>query len=109
VFVRYDVPLDTLKVLVERYATPVTVNGAVLMTAFPSLAWKSPSFSSGAMVATPNRALSSAGIAPLEIITEAAGQPMPDAASFGKLLAEHTPLKLSVRTTSGTSRIAELK
>jgi hypothetical protein len=109
VFVRYDVPHDTLKVLVERYATPVTVNGSVFMTAFPSLGWKSPSFASGAMVVTPNRSLSSAGVAPLEIVTEVAGQPVSDAVSFGKLLADQAaPSKITVRTPAGASRNVEL-
>jgi len=59
VFVRYDVPIDTVRALVDRYSTPTTAEGTTAMTAFPSERWAGTAASSRPRSASRSRARAS--------------------------------------------------
>jgi hypothetical protein len=88
VFVRYDVSLDAIKALVDRYSTPVTVSGTTAMTAFPALAWQAPDFAGGAVLTKVGKPLSDAHVAPGDVVMSINDQPTVDAAAFEKLMTE---------------------
>lgn len=88
VFVRYDVSLDALRALVDRYSTPTPVMGTVAMTAFPGLAWNHAEFAGGAVLTKVGKQLSRAGIAPKQLVTAVNEQRVSDAAGFARRLED---------------------
>ncbi len=110
VFVRYDVSLDAIKALVDRYSTPVTVHGATAMTAFPSLAWQSPEFTGGALLTKVGKPASDAQLAPGQVVMSVNDQKVVDAQAFEKQLTEaKPPLTLGVLPETGAATKVELK
>jgi hypothetical protein len=88
VFVRYDVSLDAIKALVEKYSTPVTVGGTTAMTAFPALAWAAPDYTGGVVLTKVGKPLSDAHIVPGDMVMSINDQRIVDAISFEKHMTD---------------------
>lgn len=112
VFVRFDVPLDSIKVLVEKYSTPVAVLTSAAVTAFPGLAWQYADFDGGVMLTKVGRAFTEAGIAAPNLITAVGDQRVVDATGLARRIDEakqaSADVKLTVKTGSGEPRVVEL-
>lgn len=102
VFVRYDVTLDAVKALVEKYSAVTTFDGGAAITAFPGLAWQYPDFTGGAVLTKVGRPYSSAGLAPHSIIVSVGEQHVVDANALTHQLQEAMKapgdLKLTAKT-----------
>lgn len=113
VFVRYDVTLDAVKALVEKYSAPTPILGSTAVTAFPGLAWKSPDFPGGAMLTKVGNPLAGAGVAAQDVVLAAAGQTVSDAATLAKHVDDWKhgtgSLKLTVKTGDAAPRDVEIK
>lgn len=115
VFVRYDVPLDAVKALVEKYSQPVPVLGSTAVTVFPGLAWGSPDAAPGAMLSKVVNPLAEAGAKVEDVVTAVNGQPITDAAAFAHKIDEwkHAKdageLKLTVKTGAEAPRELSVK
>jgi hypothetical protein len=110
VFVRYDVPIDAVKALVEKYSTPTSVLGATVLTAFPALGWTHTDYSGGAMIVTAGRALAKSGIAPTHVVTAVEDQRVPDAASFATRLQESSgKVSLTVKAGDEPTKVVEVR
>jgi hypothetical protein len=112
VFVRYDITLDAIKALVEKYSTTNPVIGNAVVTAFPALAWQSADFTSGVMVTKVGRAFANAGIAARDIVMAVGDQRVGEATSFTHRIEEWKQgsgnLKLSVKTGDAPARVVEV-
>lgn len=86
VFVRYDISLDSIKALVEKYSVQVEVMESSAVTVFPGLAWKIPQVKSGAMIVKAGGALSKAGLKEQSIVTAVGEQAIADAAQLADRL-----------------------
>ncbi len=108
VFVRYDVTLDAVKALAEKYAATTQVMDSTVMTAFPAVGWQSTSFTGGAMVMKVGRKLAKAGVAPYDVITAVSQQRIGDVIGFTRRVEEgkktSTDLELSVITGDAQAR-----
>ena len=106
VFVRFDVPTDAVKALVEKYSSTTPVLGGAVMTAFPSLAWEHALFAGGAMVTKPGPQLAGAGIAAQQIVTAVGGQRVTDATGLAKRAEAATDdIKLTVETGDAPGQV----
>ncbi|MDQ3364391.1 MAG: hypothetical protein M3680_03090 [Myxococcota bacterium] len=109
VFVRYDVTLDAVKALAEKYAATTQVLDSTAMTAFPAVAWQSASFTGGAMLTKVGRPLAKAGVAPMDVITSVSNQRIGDVIGFTRRLEEWqktaTDLELAVVTGDAPARV----
>lgn len=105
VFVRYDVSLDVLKALVERFGTTSTVLGSTVLTAFPALAWGDAGFPGGAMVVAPEGPLATAGIAAKDVISAAADKRVTSAAELAPAAEGTGVLTLSVRSNGAQKSV----
>ena len=107
-FVRYDINLDAVKVLVEKYSAATPVLGATAMTAFPAVGWQHSEFTGGALLAKLGHLLEGSGIAAQSVVTMVGDQRVNDAASFAKRIEEWKQgsgdLKLTVKGTDGPAR-----
>jgi DNA-directed RNA polymerase subunit RPC12/RpoP len=112
VFVRYDVPIDAVRALVEKYSTTSSVVGTSAMTAFPALAWEHADFTGGAVITKAGRLLELSGVAAQHIVMAIGEQRVTDAPGFarrlGEALKETAPIQLTVKDGEATSRV-ELK
>jgi hypothetical protein len=112
VFVRYDVPIDAVRALVERYSTTSSVVGTSAMTAFPALAWELADFTGGAVITKASKLLEASGVAPQHIVMAIGEQRVTDAPGFARRLGEALrgtgPIQLTVKDGEATSRV-ELK
>jgi hypothetical protein len=88
VFVRYDVSLEAMKSLLERYSSTTTVQGTSVMTAFPAMAWQHAEFTGGVLLTKVARPFNSAGIAPQSVVMAAGEQRIADATSFARRIEE---------------------
>jgi hypothetical protein len=112
VFVRYDVSLDMLRSLVQRYSVPTDVLGAPAIPYFPSLAWSAPDVSAGAMLLAVPPALARARLAKGDVITAVAGTAVEDPADLGQRLGQqpkHGSVALTVKHDHGPPRAVEWK
>ncbi|HSS02778.1 MAG TPA: hypothetical protein VLM79_37210 [Kofleriaceae bacterium] len=109
VFVRYDVPLDAVRALVERYSTTTSVQGNSAMTAFPALAWSYSDFTGGALLTKVGKQLASAGIAAQQIIMAVGEQRVADATTFVRRLGEaahgDAAIQLTVKSGDATQHV----
>jgi hypothetical protein len=105
VFVRYDVPLDAVRGLVERYSTTTSVQGNSAMTAFPALAWPYQDFTGGALLTKVGKQLAAAGIAAQQIVMAIGEQHVADASTFARRLGEaaHGDAAIQLTVKSGES------
>ncbi|HEX8109804.1 MAG TPA: hypothetical protein VF516_18865 [Kofleriaceae bacterium] len=113
VFIRYDVTLDAIKALVEKYSATTTVLGSTAMTAFPALAWQSADFTGGAMLTRVAHPLSDAGIAGANVVLAVGDQRVRDATSFARRIEEWKQgtgeLQLTVTSGEGPARVVDVK
>jgi hypothetical protein len=113
VFIRYDVPLDALKALVEKYSATTTILGSTVTTAFPALAWQSADFTGGAMLTKVGHPLSDAGIAGSNVVMAVGDQRVSDATSFARRVEDWKQgagsLQLTVAAGEGPARVVDVK
>ncbi len=86
VFSRFDVSMDGLRNLVERYDDVVEVGGSTVLTAFPSLGWSHPELEAGAVVTEAGGVLSRAGVQAHDIVVEVDGEPVRSARDLAEAL-----------------------
>lgn len=79
VFSLFDVGMEELRRMVERYEEIHQVEGSEVLTVFPSLAWLNPDLEGGALVLEPGGALGRAGVERLDVVTEVGGEAVTDA------------------------------
>lgn len=109
VFVRYDVPLDAVRALVEKYSTTTSVMGNSAMTAFPALAWQYPDFTGGALLTKVSKVIEAAGVAPQQIVMAVGDQRVTDATGFARRFGEAAhgtgEIQLTVKAGDSTSHV----
>ncbi len=96
VFVRYDVSLDSIKALVERFSTRVEVGDSAAITVFPGLAWRHPQIQGGAMIVRVGAALHKAGVKEQSIVTAVGGEATRDAVHLGERLKKSAKASLTL-------------
>jgi len=111
VFVRYDVTLDAVKVLVDTYNATKPVMDSTVVTAFPALAWQLVDTNGGALVAKAGRSFEDAKIATGDIVTAVGDQPIVDAPGLGRALeaAKGKKVALTVKTGADAPRVVEVR
>lgn len=114
VFVRYDISLDAVKALIEKYSAATPVASSITMTAFPGLAWQLADFTGGAMLTKVGRPLAGAGLAPQQVIMMVGDQRVVDASALARRMDEWTKgtagtLSLTVKSAAGPAQVVELK
>jgi hypothetical protein len=113
VFVRYDVTLDAVKALVEKYSATTPVMDGNAMTAFPALAWKHADFTGGALFTKVGGPLASAGIAPQDVVMAVGEQRIGDVISLARRLDEWKrgsgDLNVTVKSADKPARVVEVK
>lgn len=112
VFVRYDVPLDAVKVLVDKYASSTQVLGSAAMTAFPGLAWQYPDFTGGAMLTKIGHSFAEAGLAVSNVVMAVGDQRVTDATGLARRIEESKQLpelKLTVKAADAPPRVIEIR
>jgi len=110
VFVRYDVPLDAVRALVEKYSTTSSVLGSTVMTAFPELAWRREHFVSGAILTKVGSRLSAAGLEPQRIVVGVDDQRVNDAAELvTRIERAHGEVKLTVARDQPPDQVVVVK
>jgi hypothetical protein len=113
VFVRYDVTLDAIKALVEKYSATTSVIGSTAMTAFPALAWQYADFTGGAMLTKVARPFADAGIATQSVVMAVDEQRVDDATSLLRRMEAWKPaggdLKLTVEAGDGPAHVVEIR
>ena len=113
VFVRYDVALDAVKVLVEKYSATIPVLGSTAMTAFPALAWQYADFTGGAMFTKVGHPLADAGIASQSVVMAVGEQRVDDAISLVRRIEAWKPasgdLKLTVEAGDAPAHVVEVR
>ena len=112
VFIRYDVPIDSIKSLVERYGSKTRILGSNVVTAFPALAWRVPKFEGGVVVMPGGGSLAKAGIDASSVVTAVGDQRIVDTSTFAKLV-EAAPadddISLTVRNLDGSEKQIEIR
>ncbi len=88
VFVRYDVSLDAMKSLLEKYSSTTSVGGTSVMTAFPAMAWPHADFTGGVLLTKVGRPFAGAGIAPQSVVMAVGEQRVADAIGFARRIEE---------------------
>jgi hypothetical protein len=114
VFVRYDVSLDAVKALVEKYSAATPVASSMTMTAFPGLAWQLADFTGGAMLTKVGRPLAGAGLAPQQVVMAVGDQRVVDAPGLARRVDEWSrgsagTLSLTVRGAATPVQTVEIK
>jgi hypothetical protein len=113
VFVRYDISLDAVRALVERYSSPITVMGSTAITGFPALAWQSPDFTGGAILMKVGKPFAGTGIAPQTMVVAINEQPIVDATSFARrfddLWRASNEVQLTVKPVDAPSRTITIR
>jgi DNA-directed RNA polymerase subunit RPC12/RpoP len=111
VFVRYDISIDAVKALVEKYSATTAIGGGVAMTAFPALAWEYGDFTGGAIVTKAGRPLT--GIAPKQVVMAVGDQRIADASALSQRLEEWThatgDLKVTVKPGNAPAQVIDIK
>ena len=114
VFVRYDVTLDAVKALVEKYSAATPIIGSTAMTAFPALAWQYPDFTGGALLTKVGHPLAEAGLASQSVVMAVGEQRVGDAIGFARRLEEWRQqtagdLALTVKTGEAPVHTVEVR
>jgi hypothetical protein len=113
VFVRYDVTLDAIKALVEKYSATTAIIGSTAMTAFPALAWQYTDFTGGAMFTKVARPLADAGIVTQSVVMAVDEQRVEDTTSLVRRIEAWKPtsgdLKLTVEAGEGPAHVVEIR
>jgi hypothetical protein len=114
VFVRYDVTLDAVKALVEKYSAATPVSGSTAMTAFPALAWQYPDFTGGALLTKVAHPFADVGIAAQSVVMAVGEQRVGDAIGFARRIEEWKQqtagdLALTVKTGDTPAHKVEIR
>jgi len=114
VFVRYDVTLDAVKALVDKYSAATPVNGSTAMTAFPALAWQYADFTGGALLTKVGHPFADAGVAAQSVVMKVGDQRVGDAIGFARRFEEwrqqtEGDLALTVKTGDAPVRTVEIR
>jgi DNA-directed RNA polymerase subunit RPC12/RpoP len=113
VFVRYDVTLDAVRALVEKYSAATPVIGSTAMTAFPALAWQYADFTGGVWLTKVGYPLAGAGIASQSMVMGVGEQRVGDAIGFARRIEEWKQatgdLALTVKTGDTPARVVEVR
>jgi hypothetical protein len=111
VFVRFDVNLDAVRALVDKYAQTMQVLGSTALTAFPGLAWRLATFTGGAYLSKVGQPLASAGVSAPQLVVAVDGQPVVDVASFARRVEDstHHEVKLSVVAGDAPPTVVSVK
>ena len=111
VFVRYDVSLDAVRTLVDKYSATTQVLGSSAMTAFPCLGWKLDKFRGGAYLTKVGHPLSNAGVASQQLVVAVGDKKVIDAPSLAHDLEEssHGEVKLTVAAAGVPDRVVSVK
>lgn len=111
VFVRYDVTLDAVKVLVDTYSAPVSIADTTVVTAFPAMAWELADHSGGALVTKVGRNFAEAKVAIGDLITAVGDQPVANAPALSRVFEAATERKLpvTVKTGADAPRVVEVR
>jgi DNA-directed RNA polymerase subunit RPC12/RpoP len=113
VFVRYDVTLDAVKALVEKYSAATPISGSTAMTAFPALAWQYADFTGGALLTKVGQPFADAGIASQSVVMAVGDQRVGDAIGFARRIEEWKQaaggLALTVKTGDAPARVVEIR
>jgi len=114
VFVRYDVTLDAIKALVDKYSAATPVNGSTAMTAFPALAWQYADFTGGAVLTKVGHPFADAGVAAQSVVMKVGDQRVGDAIGFARRFEEwrqqtEGDLALTVKTGDAPARTVEIR
>jgi DNA-directed RNA polymerase subunit RPC12/RpoP len=113
VFVRYDVPLDATKALVEKYSAATPVSGSTAMTAFPALAWQYADFTGGAMLTKVGHPFADAGLASQSVVMAVGDQSVGDAIGFARRIEEWKQaagdLALTVKSGDAPAHVVEIR
>lgn len=115
VFVRYDVSLDAVKGLIEKYSAPAAslALGTTAMTAFPAVAWQHVDFTGGAVLTRVGKPLAAAGIAAQDLVTAVGEQRVMDATNFMRQLndAMQAPgeFALTVKTGDTSGKVVRVR
>lgn len=111
VFVRYDISLDAVRALVEKYSTTTTVGGSRAMTAFPALAWRRQDFTGGALLTKVGHPFADAGIPPNSIIVAVGDQRVVDAPGFARILDQspHGEVKITIAVGDDAEKVISIR
>jgi hypothetical protein len=112
VFIRYDINLEAVKALVDKYSAMTPVGGGFAMTAFPALAWQFPDFTGGAVLTKLGKALATAGIAAGEMVIAVNDQRVVDAPGLVKRFDEAMAAgsaKLSVKAGLSAPQVITIR
>lgn len=109
VFVRYDITLDAVRALVDKYSSVSTFGDSSAITVFPALGWHFPDLSGGAVIVKAGKDFAEAKIAPLSIVATSSGKPITDAAVLAHEVQDaHAPLMLEVKSGDSPTKPVEL-
>lgn len=114
VFVRYDVTLDAIKALVEKYSAATPVAGSTVMTAFPALAWQYADFTGGAMLTKVGHPFADVGLASQSVVMAVGEQRVGDAIGFARRIEEWKQqatgdLALTVKTDDAPAHVVKIQ
>jgi len=114
VYVRYDVSLDAVKALIDRYTAATPVAGGTAITAFPGLAWQLAELTGGAMITKPGRLFAASGVAAQHIIMAVGDQRVVDAGGLAKRVDEWSKapggaLAVTVQAPNAPAQVIQLK
>jgi DNA-directed RNA polymerase subunit RPC12/RpoP len=111
VFVRYDVSLDAVRTLVDKYSATTQVLGSSAMTAFPCLGWKFDRFRGGAYLTKVGHPLSNAGVASQQLVVAVGDKKVVDAPSLAHDVEDssHGEVKLTVAAAGVPDRVVSVK
>ena len=102
VFVRYDVSLDAVKALTQKYSSTTSILGSPAMTGFPALAWAYPEFAGGVQLTKVGAPLKKAGVSAQDMIVALGEQRVADVTGLARRLEEWklltTDLELSIQS-----------
>lgn len=112
VFIRYDVTVDAIKNLVEKYSATPQVLGATTATAFPGLAWIDPEFTGGAVLVKSRGPFAEVGLADNDIVTAVGDQRVADTAGLQRRIDDWKKgsgdLKLAVKAIKAKAKVVEV-
>lgn len=95
VFVRYDINLDAMKSLVERYSVVSPAGRSLAMNAYPGIAWVHAAFAGGVMLQKVGKPFD-ASVKPFAIVTNVDEQRITDVSSLAKRLGSSSARAITV-------------
>jgi hypothetical protein len=111
VFIRFDVSLDAVRTLVDKYSSSTAVAGISATTAFPELAWLRATFAGGAIVTKLTDRLAHAGLAQGQIVLAVDDHAVTDASGLARRVEEAhgADVKLTVAAGDAPPKVIAVK